>query len=105
MSEQLISVHFDADPTPLPPRTDETRAAFAAALRERPGVSAIWGRQATSGSARQEAYVIRKGRMRPFQPAGAFDAAARTLFGEHRIYVRYVGHQTPAGPAVQAVAP
>ncbi|MFE2469786.1 hypothetical protein [Streptomyces mirabilis] len=84
-----IRFEFPAPSIPLPP---ETREAFVAALRARPGTWALMGQHSSPGSARQAAYCIRWAlRLRSFQPAGAFEADAKTVMGEHRVYVRYVG--------------
>lgn len=89
------------EPAPLVPRTRATRGAFADALRARRGVWALLGQHATSGAARQDAYEIRRA-IRPTNAGfadGVFEAEARTLVGEHRVYVRFVGGGPSAGPA------
>lgn len=92
-----INVHFETPATPAP-LSQESLAAFADALRERPGMWAFLRSCTTPGSAGQSAYEIRKAArnyrpFKPFSPAGDFEAEARTIFGEHRVYVRYVGTQ------------
>lgn len=42
-------------------------------------------------TAGQTARHIRDGGYQPMTPAGAFEATARTIDGEHRVYARYVG--------------
>ncbi|RAJ70207.1 hypothetical protein K378_01372 [Streptomyces sp. Amel2xB2] len=87
-----VDTRFDA-PAPDVLRTAKSRAAFADALRGRPGEWALLGQQTTRGTAGQDAYEIRRG-LRPANAgftAGEFEAEAKTLFGEHRVYVRYVG--------------
>ncbi|MFJ5532380.1 hypothetical protein [Streptomyces sp. NPDC093261] len=79
---------------PMAPRAREKRAAFADALRKRPGDWALLGQHADGTQARYDAYQIRNaelGRNEAFAPAGSFEAEARTLMGEARVYVRYVG--------------
>jgi hypothetical protein len=89
-----IEVRFEF-PAPGLPLAPETRDAFVAALRARPGVWALMGQHRSAGSARQLAYSIRRAdQIRAFRPAGAFEADAKTVLGEHRVYVRYVGQQT-----------
>ncbi|MEU8907038.1 hypothetical protein [Streptomyces mirabilis] len=84
-----IRFEFPAPSIPLPP---ETREAFVAALRARPGAWALMGQHSSPGAARQTAYSIRRAvRTRCFRPAGAFEAEAKSVMGEHRVYVRYVG--------------
>lgn len=87
------TVRFDA-PAPDILRRPESRAVFAAALKDRPGEWALFGKCLTQSTASTYAWEIRNARsmgMAPFAPAGAFEAESRTLFGEHRVYVRYVG--------------
>jgi hypothetical protein len=86
-----VEVRFEL-PAPTIPLPPDARNAFVAALRARPGVWALMGQHSSPGSARQMAYTIRWSlRTRTFQPAGAFEADAKTVMGEHRVYVRYVG--------------
>lgn len=75
---------------PLPESARADLSAIANQLRARPGEWAHIGTRASAGSARQGAYQVR-GRNEAFAPAGAFEAASRTVDGEHRIYARYVG--------------
>jgi len=78
----------------LPPagRTSvqETRAA-AQALREHPGQWARVRTFAGSAGSRKYAYAIKHGVPAAWRPAGAFDATARAVDGEFRVYARYVG--------------
>lgn len=93
MSVPVITVRFE-EPAYEPFRRVESRRVFADQLRARPGGWALLGGYATSGTARQSAYEVRNAldpKDQPFAPAGAFEAEARTMFGEHRVYVRYVG--------------
>lgn len=83
------TIRFEA-PAPHPPRFAESLAAVAAALRARPGEWALLGRYSTSGAARQTAYEIRHGLHHAFTEGG-FEAQAKTLCGEYRVYVRYAG--------------
>jgi hypothetical protein len=86
---------------PLPPRTSGVKrrsrelAALAAALMGSPGEWARVGVYGTAEVSRSTATHIKKGRIAAFTPAGAFEAVARTVDGEHRVYARFVG--TPAG--------
>lgn len=93
MSAPVITVRFE-EPAYEPFRRVESRQVFADQLRARPGEWALLGRYVTGGVARQSAYEIRNAldpKDQPFAPAGAFEAEARTMFGEHRVYARYVG--------------
>lgn len=71
-------------------RSSESLAAFAAALQGRAGAWALLGKYGTSGTARQAAYEVRRG-LKPAFECGRFEAEARTMCGEYRVYVRYVG--------------
>lgn len=82
------SLRFES-PAPQPPRLPESLTAVAAALRTRPGEWALLGRYGTSGMARQTAYEIRHGHLPAFR--GGFEAQAKTLFGEYRVYARHTG--------------
>jgi hypothetical protein len=75
---------------PLALRRPDSLAAFAGALRARPGEWALLGRYSTGGAAGRAAYLIRHGINRAFADGG-FEAQAATLFGEHRVYVRWTG--------------
>jgi hypothetical protein len=91
-----VAVRFE-EPAHEPPRRVESRQVFADLLRARPGGWALLGKYATSGTARQSAYAVRNAldpKDQPFAPAGTFEAEARTMLGEHRVYVRYVGGET-----------
>ncbi|MFF7837621.1 hypothetical protein ACFZC6_02110 [Streptomyces ossamyceticus] len=93
MSTSTITVRFEA-PAPEPFRRLETRQAFAEALRSKPGEWALLGKYSTPGTMRQEAYAVRQAldpKDQPFAPAGSFEAEARSVCGEFRVYVRYVG--------------
>lgn len=82
------------EPTPLTPCRRASLDAYAAELRNNPGRWSLMGRRDTGGAARQWAYEVRTALRASFSPAGAFEADARTVCGEHRIYVRYVGATT-----------
>lgn len=66
-------------------------ADVAAKLRERPGRWAIVSVYSTHVSALSVAYQIRSGKLAAYRPKGAFEASARTVDGEHRVYARFVG--------------
>ena len=93
MSAPTISVRFE-EPAHEPFRRVESRELFADVLRARPGEWALLGKYATAGTMRQAAYEVRHAldpKDQPFAPAGSFEAIARSMFGEHRVYVRFVG--------------
>lgn len=68
--------------------------AAAAALRERPGDWAFVKVSGTQSSAGTTARHIRTGYLQAYAPRGSFEAASRTVDGEHRVYARYIGHLT-----------
>jgi hypothetical protein len=79
-------------PGPAPrPRARHRPAADA--LRARPGEWAHVTTHSTAQSSASLAYAIRAGKYAAYTPAGHFEARARTVDGEHRVYVRYVGFQ------------
>ncbi|MFI6248975.1 hypothetical protein [Streptomyces sp. NPDC051016] len=87
-----IEIAFELPSRRLPLPLKE-RDAFAAALRQHPDEWALMGHHWSSGSARQAAYAIRKGQTPCFAPSGTFEADAKTVIGEHRVYVRYLSHR------------
>lgn len=64
--------------------------AIAAALQSRPGQWAIVATRPNRVAAAQDAYKIRMGQVAAFSSRG-FDATARTVGGECRVYARYTG--------------
>jgi len=62
-------------------------------LRQRPGQWAVVATRPSSGAAATIAGAIRKG-SRAGMPSGAFEARARTVDGECRVYARYVGESS-----------
>jgi len=78
-----------------PPQPDRVKRhpwmqGAAAKLKRRKGEWAHVATYDTPQSAASVAYLIRAG-SRHFAPAGAFEAKARTVDGERRVYARYVG--------------
>jgi len=64
---------------------------IAAELRSRPGEWALAVTFEAGNLAAQIARLIRRADMTVFGPAGSFEATARKVDGEGRVYVRYVG--------------
>ena len=86
-----MALHFE-DPPPsrqFAPRTDHV--AVAAELKAHPGQWAIISRHRTAAAAATAAGRIKCGFPAAYKPAGAFDAVARTVNGEHRMYAMYRG--------------
>ena len=72
-------------------RHRSAHTGHAAKLREHPGK---WARIVTANSraaADSLAYQIKTGRLRAYLPSGHYEAVARTVDSEHRVYARYVG--------------
>jgi hypothetical protein len=85
----MTEIRFEEPPRPyLKDRANHREAA--AKLRERPTEWAIVSVCASSGSASSLARAIRIGQSHAWQPRGEFEAVARKVEGEHRVYARYV---------------
>lgn len=83
-------------PSSVDPRSI-ANARTAELLRDLPGEWAIVTTRATGNRAHTYAYGIRTGALHAYRPAGAFEAKARTVDGEHRVYARYVGDVAAGG--------
>lgn len=70
-------------------RTDYER--IARKLKARKGEWAKIQQHDSATTAATAAHLVRAARSRFFAPAGAFEAKARTVGGEHWVYARYVG--------------
>lgn len=76
-------------------RPDPVLSAFAAALRSHPNRWARYPRPLSGkDSASTTARNIKRAFNETWQPADSFDATVRTVDGEVRLYVRYVGGQS-----------
>lgn len=60
-------------------------------LRSRPGEWAIISVYGTGASSAAMARHIEGGNVDAYEPAGTFEALARTVDGQARVYARYVG--------------
>ncbi|MFK0069731.1 hypothetical protein [Streptomyces sp. NPDC091046] len=81
------------EPLPARGRRASKHARAAAELRARPGE---WAHVTTAGSAESAASLataIRSARLTAYAPAGSFEAHARTVDDQPRVYVRFVGPQ------------
>lgn len=87
----MTEPHIRFDPPAHPMPHSSATKAYADRLREQPGEWALLGHRETAGSARTYAWGIRRGVMSAFTPCGAYEAEMRTMFGEHRVYARFVG--------------
>lgn len=64
---------------------------IAATLRKHPADWALIAAYSTAASSNSIAYIIRKGKLAAYEPAGAFEAVSRRVGDTHRVYARYVG--------------
>src|ERR1044071_5760053 len=96
MREQAQIIRWEEPPPAKavggrPPGGTRSRwTEVAEELRARPGRSAV----IAEGESRQFtdlAWRINHGLMRPFSPAGAFEATTRQDYGTVTVYARYVG--------------
>jgi hypothetical protein len=87
----MSTLKFEGPPPTAHGTSKGHHADAARELRERPEEWAIVGVYAHSGSAGAVALQVRKGSIAAYEPAGAFEAKARTVNGEARVYARYVG--------------
>ena len=72
-------------------RHRSAHTGYAAQMREHPGQ---WARIVVANSraaADSLAYQVKTGRLRAYLPSGSYEAVARTINGEHRVYARYIG--------------
>lgn len=78
---------------PAPHRRAEQvdHAEIARKLKARPGQWAIVRKYSNSRTAGATASSIRIGRVTAYLPVGDWEATSRTVDGEYRVYVRYVG--------------
>ena len=84
-------------PLPTPERRERKSgirlASTAKLLMEHPGQWARIQRHEKSTQAAAAAYKINRGLLAAFRPAGAFEAASRTVKGEFFVYARYANHE------------
>ncbi|AZM51796.1 hypothetical protein DMA15_03690 [Streptomyces sp. WAC 01529] len=83
-----------------PPRqrqgTGVDHRVIAEGLKARPGEWAVIAEHARIGTASTAAYRIKRGITAVYQPAGAFEALARTANGKALLYARFVGERRDA---------
>ncbi|UQA91617.1 hypothetical protein [Streptomyces halobius] len=89
----MVEIQFE-EPPAVPGAVRRPRgehAEIAAELRKAPGQWALVGLQPTAKSAGSVSYAIRTAKLLAYDPPGSFEAVARTVDGEHRLYVRFMG--------------
>lgn len=83
-------IRWEDPPPPLGGRSqDRVHADLAARLRKRPRQWGMIGTYARANTAASTAQMIRNARLGAYGPAGTYEAVARTVGGEHRVYARY----------------
>lgn len=93
MTQPVITFE-DLPPAPRGGRNpSELNLDIAARLKEKPGEWAHVRTRTTATRAASMAHHIRVGTSPCFRPKGAFEAAARLVGDEHRVYARYVGER------------
>lgn len=92
----MTEMHFEEPPKVPSLPTGAGRGKHwdaARRLRERPGEYAMVSAYDSRSTAASTAYMVRQGTLNAYAPRGAFHAVSRTVDGEHRLYVKYVGEQ------------
>ena len=89
----MVEIRFETPPDDLRShaRPRGWHAETAKRLRRRPAEWAVIDARDTAQKAGGMAYAIRAAQLRAYEPAGAFQAVARKVEGEYRIYARFVG--------------
>ncbi|WP_189382457.1 hypothetical protein [Streptosporangium nondiastaticum] len=83
---------------PPPKQRNTKHAQIAAELRAHPNVWGVVQKPTTIARAASAAQAIRTARLTAYEPAGSFEAVARTVIvggaAEYRVYARFIGgHQ------------
>jgi hypothetical protein len=85
----MSDFRFEEPPAPhQKPRGSQMEAAQK--LREKPGEWGMITDCRNSGSSSSMARAIRKGTRKAWEPAGDFEAVARKVDGQYRVYARYM---------------
>lgn len=88
----MSAVRFEDPPSgPEMDRASYDWTAIAAALKKRPLRWAIIATCTNSNLSAVMARYVRTSTYTPLREAGKFEAVARTVDGEHRVYARWVG--------------
>jgi hypothetical protein len=82
---------FEDPPGQYRRRSRTDHAAIVKELKARPGQWAIVSTHPSGAAAYIAANRLRCGFPAAYRPAGAFEAVGRSVGGEFRLYVRYVG--------------
>lgn len=86
----MSDIRWEEPPRPASrPRIDY--GSIAEELRNRPKEWAIVRVMPDAGRSSVVASGISRGKVAAFHPIGAFEAMARLVDGEYRVYARYVG--------------
>jgi hypothetical protein len=87
----MSTLKFESPPPSRSASPKGHHIEVAKELKERPGEWAIVGVYAHSGSSSAVARQLRAGLIPAYAPPGSFEAMARTIDGEARVYARFVG--------------
>lgn len=92
-----IKLRFEEPPTPGggAARGSKKYRRAVEQLKKRPGEWAIVAVCKNHQASNSLSYQIKNGKSAAFLPKGHFDAVARLVGKEHRVYARYVGEGTP----------
>lgn len=82
-----------ADPPPDNRGRPKNHKEIAAQLKANPGVWAKVAAYSKAPSSATTAHIIRTARFKSYEPAGSYDAVARTVDGVHWVFARYVGEK------------
>lgn len=89
----MTVIRWEEPPSPTPGGPGKEKPVIAheliaVQLRQRPGEWAL----IVEGYAHSSmGSLISRGKIRPYAPAGTYEAVARSVNGTHSIYARYVG--------------
>ncbi len=86
-----MTLHFEDPPPSRQYAGRIDHAAAVAELKAQPGRWAVISKHRTAAAANTAAGRVKHGFPAVYKPAGAFDAVARTVKGEHRMYAKYRG--------------
>lgn len=89
MSEEMVWEEPPRLPLEAAPRA--SHHALARQLRAKPGEWGRIGSYSSAESASATAYTVRHAKVTAWVPEGHYEAVARKVEGEYRVYARYVG--------------
>jgi hypothetical protein len=90
----MTELKFEDPPRRVSGRHWGRHRLLASEMKARPMEWALVGKYGSSDSAASMARNIKLGKLEAYTPAGAFQATSRTVDGEPRVYVRFVGEKS-----------